>query len=280
MIVPKHYDCAIAYHGMNAGCLTTVLYCINADKKVAWIHGDHPFVGKNQIDAEKVYQQFDRIFCVSPSMCERFLADFPSVANITDSYKNILSVTDIQGLAHNQISEQFNSNYLNIVTVGRISPEKGQDLIPETISRLKKLGLSLKWYLIGDGQDIERIRELCDKFAVQDDVFFLGLKQNPYPYIMHCDIYVQPSYTEGYCLTVCEAGILEKPIVLTEATAAAAGIWEDQMTAIVVKHSSEDLANGILRIYSDKDLQKIITNNLKRIDFSNQDEIQKIIKFI
>lgn len=93
-----------------------------------------------------------------------------------------------------------------------------------------------------------------------------------------CDIYVQPSYTEGYCLTVCEAAILGKPIVLTEI--AAAEILENNKTAIVVKPCADDLANGIEKLIKDPSLKQEIEENLLMIDLSNRKEITKLLEFI
>lgn len=46
-------------------------------------------------------------------------------------------------------------------------------------------------------------------------VEILGKKENPYPYIRACDVYVQPSRYEGNCVAVREAQMLGKPVIIT-----------------------------------------------------------------
>lgn len=272
------YDCVIAYHGMSISQLLIALYGVKGEKKIAWIHGDHPFEGIHKKDVNSVYKKFDKIFCVSPSMCTRFLRDFPNLQDIVDSYKNLLLPDRITRLAQASISETINYEDINIVTVGRISKEKGQEMIPYIVAKLKSVCPKVHWYIVGNGEDSERIKDLCDRCGVQDSISFLGEKSNPYPYMKMCDIYVQPSYTEGYCLTVCEAAILRKPIVLTEI--AASEILEDGKTAIVVQSSVEALTEGILRLIRYPETRDTIKKNLGKLDLSNSQEIIKLIQFI
>ena len=93
-----------------------------------------------------------------------------------------------------------------------------------------------------------------------------------------CDIYVQPSYTEGYCLTVCEAAILGKPIVLTEI--AAAEILENGKTAIVVKPNINSITDGIEKLIFQPEIKRNLIKNLAELDLSNSQEIDKLLKII
>lgn len=272
------YDCAIAYHGMSISQLLMTLYGVEAKKKIAWIHGDHPFEGVNKQDVKDIYNKFDKIYCVSPSVCARFLTDFPGLGNKVDSYKNLLNTDKIRKLAQETIDEKETNNCFKIVTVGRVSKEKGQEMIPEIVAKLKEKGIEVCWYIVGNGSDLERIKKISEKWNVSESVKFLGAKTNPYPYMKMCDIYVQPSYTEGYCLTVCEAAILGKPIVLTEI--AAAEILENNKTAVVVKPCADDLANGIEKLIREPSLKRKIEKELMTIDLSNSKEINKFLEFI
>ena len=111
-----------------------------------------------------------------------------------------------------------------------------------------------------------------------DSICFVGSKPNPYPYMQMCDIYVQPSYTEGYCLTVCEAAILQKPIVLTEI--AAAEILENGRTAVVVKANITSIAEGIEKLILHPEIKKNFIKNLSKLDLSNSWEIEKLMRTI
>lgn len=272
------YDCVITYHGMSISQLLTSLYGVKAAKKIAWIHGDHPFEGIHKRDVNSVYEKFDRIFCVSPSVCVRFLNDFPNLTNTVESYKNLLLPQRIRKLSEEKITEKFDSEVVNIATVGRVSKEKGQEMIPHVIKILKDRGLEIFWYIVGDGDDLDRIKEVSRKYGVEDSINFVGSKPNPYPYMKMCDIYVQPSYTEGYCLTVCEAAILVKPIVLTEI--AAAEILENEKTAIVVKPNANSISDGIEKVLLHPEIKNNLMRNISNLDLSNSQEIEKLLRII
>ena len=61
----------------------------------------------------------------------------------------------------------------------------------------------------------EELKELIAQNNLEDSFILLGKKTNPYPYMKACDLYVQPSRYEGKAVTVTEAKILGKPILIT-----------------------------------------------------------------
>jgi glycosyltransferase involved in cell wall biosynthesis len=75
---------------------------------------------------------------------------------------------------------------------------------------------------------------------MQDRVSFLGIRQNPYPYMKACDIYLQPSRHEGKPIAVEEAKILQKPIVVTDYSSA-----REQMAGYPIYEIAELSEDGI-----------------------------------
>lgn len=185
----------------------------------------------------------------------------------------------IRKLAEEKITEEFDSKVINITTVGRVSKEKGQEMIPHVIKILKDRGLKVFWYIVGDGNDLNRIKEISRECGVEDSINFVGSKSNPYPYMKMCDIYVQPSYTEGFCLTVCEAAILGKSIVLTE-IAAVAEILENEKTAIFVKPNANSISDGIEKVLLHPEIKNNLMRNISDLDLSNSQEIEKLLRII
>jgi len=276
--ISDEYDCAIAYHGMDIEHLSMALYSIKAKKTVAWIHGEHPFNGKVLEYANNVYLCFDKIYCVSPNLKQRFLSSFPNLSKRVDTYLNILDVSKIRELSNDTMSIYFSKKNVNIVTVGRLSEVKGQEMVPEIIKILTNRGINLVWYLVGDGPTLDNIKKKSLDQGVWDYIEFLGAKTNPYPYIKNCDIYVQPSFSEGYCLTVCEAAILNKPIVLTEI--AAKNILENNISALVTKPEPIALADAIETLITNLELRDNLVKNTEALDLSNSKEIEKFLKFL
>ena len=75
--------------------------------------------------------------------------------------------------------------------------QKNFDNVPDICRRLMENGLDVKWYLIGYGGEEPLIRQKIAEAGMQERVIILGKKDNPYPYMRACDLYVQPSRYEG-----------------------------------------------------------------------------------
>ncbi len=135
------------------------------------------------------------------------------------------------------------------------------------------------WYIIGFGGDEDLIRRKIAEAAMEKRVIILGKKTNPYPYIKACDIYVQPSRYEGKSVTVREAQMLCRPVVVTDYKTAKSQI-DDGIDGRIVPMDNEACADAIARFISDTDLQARITRNLETNDFGNEAEVLKFYDLI
>ena len=114
---------------------------------------------------------------------------------------------------------------------------------------------------------------------MEKHVIILGKKDNPYPYIKHCDIYIQPSRVEGRCVTVTEAQILSKPVIITDYGTANAQL-RNGYDGIIVPLNNEDCAKGIFDVVTDKKVQAELISNTQNSNYSNQEEIEKLYGLI
>lgn len=271
------FDLAIAYFGMNAKCVITTLECIQASKRVAFMHGEHPFKKDELNVIEKYYMRFDRLFSVSNAFRLYYINDFPACEHIFDVFYNIMDVKSIKEKAEKPLLDNSFSDKSkrHMVTVGRISPEKGQIMIPEVADKLLSVNNDFVWHIIGDGADFEKLKGLINDKGLQNNVILHGNAINPYPYIKAADIYVQPSYTEGYCLTIREAAILGRPIIATKV----GGAWElfkDGHDIILCSPSIESIFEKISMLIADKKLCDSIGYQASTHDWSNLSEIHKL----
>ena len=145
--------------------------------------------------------------------------------------------------------------------------------------RLVKSGLDVKWYIIGfGGAGIEQqVRDNAKHEGVSDRVILLGKKENPCPYIKACDVYVQPSRYEGKSITVREAQILCKPVIVTNYPTASSQIQQG-VDGIIVPMEVDACAQEMVEFIRDKEKQKRIVAYLKEHDYGNENEIEKIYK--
>ncbi len=172
---------------------------------------------------------------------------------------------------------------MNLLSVGRFSAAKNYDNVPDITKRLlSALGADytdIKWYIIGYGADEGLIRQKIAEAGMEGHVILLGKKDNPYPYIKACDIYVQPSRYEGKSVTVREAQMLGKPVVVTAYPTAASQV-RDGVDGRIVPLDNEGCAAGLAEFIADDELRARIVENLAKLDFGNMSEVEKFYNLI
>lgn len=217
-IVEDHFDIAIAY--AEGRSTYYVADKINANKKYCWIHTDHKKAKFNLKYDEKYYKKFDRAICVSKYL-EKNFSNYYSFLKC-DTIYNIVPVDDIKLMSNEKIDDSlFLKDKDNIIlSIGRISEEKGFDIAIKAAKKLKDDKISYKWYIIGDGNKKKKIQKMIKKYNLFDYVILLGFRKNPYYYLKNCNLYVQPSRYEGFSTTVMEAIVLSKNIVMTNVSGA------------------------------------------------------------
>ena len=166
------------------------------------------------------------------------------------------------------------------MTVGRLCIDKGQELIPDIVKMLIKDGYDIKWYLIGEGDTRSILERSICNYELQDKLILLGSRINPYTYMRDCDIYVQPSVSEGLCITLTEARCFNKPIVATDFNGAKEQIEDGKTGYIVSINDKEQIYDAIKRLLDDENITNIFSNNLSDEDPSTIEELEKLYRFV
>lgn len=276
----RKYDCVIAY---KQDYLTTAagILMIDAAKRILWLHG--PIWKENNPEKEYVkwISSYDRIYGVSKDVIDEFLIHLPSQKDKTDVFLNLLDVKTIRAKAllepKNTISEE-KCRY-KLLSVGRYNYAKNFDNVPEICSYLVQNGFDVKWFLIGYGEDEAIIHQNIERWKMEDHVIMIGKKDNPYPYMKSCDVYVQPSRYEGRCVAVIEAQVLNKPVVITDYPTAKAQ-FDNGKDGIIVSMDNKECALSIGDLLRNGELQKQLIHNTKMSDYSNFAEIQKLYEIL
>ncbi|MEH6906766.1 glycosyltransferase [Neobacillus drentensis] len=273
----KEYDVAISFAWPH----DIIANKVKAKKKIAWVHTDY---SKLEIDNEldlKVWNQFDAIAAVSDACREAFLSTYPTLIEKVLVVENITSPNFIKKMAEEELPlNQEKSKTFNLVSVGRLSYAKGFDLAIEALKQLHNKGLTnIKWFIIGYGGYEKEMKDLISKHDLKDSFILLGKKTNPYPYIKNCDLYVQPSRYEGKAVTVSEAKILGKPILITNYLTAPSQI-ENGVDGMLCDLSVLGLVKGIEEFYRNQEMKDLLVKNLSNKDYSNSYELDKLYKII
>lgn len=279
-ITETEFDCAISYHGQSPERLLNLLYRIRSKKKIAWIHGEMSFSQSMCDRMKKYYEQMDYLFFVSNPTKESFNKVIPFDVSKEIVYYNPLDKKNILELAEEQMDIVMPSSSLNILTVGRISSEKGQNMIPGIVKHLLADGYSVNWYMVGNGPDEEKIADLVENANMQHNIHMLGVKNNPYSYMKNCDIYVQPSYTEGYSTTICEAGILGKAIVGTKPSGGIRDQITDGEDGLIVDATVDGIYDGIKKLIEKPLLKEEFETKILEKNFEGKGEINKFLRVL
>ena len=269
----KKYDVAISYLWPHYFVAQKVV----AKVKIAWIHTDY---SKLETDIEvdlKMWDKFDHIVAVSEECKNAFLKKYGKLKDKVIVIENITSPKFIETMAKEKVENPMNDdNCFKIVSVARLSYAKGIDNAVRALKLLVDKGYdNIKWYIVGYGGDEEIIKNLIKENKLEDKFILLGKQINPYPYMKSADLYVQPSRYEGKAVTVCEAQILSKPVLITNYTTAKSQI-KDGFDGCITELSVEGIANGIEMLYKNEDLRNKLSNNCKNTNYSNKDELQKL----
>jgi glycosyltransferase involved in cell wall biosynthesis len=265
------YDLAISFLQPHL----YVLKKVRARKKLAWLHTDYSKVFVSQKE-ESVWNQYDYIAAISEEVGNSFVKRFPKLESKKIYIENILSSKYIRERA-NEREVSLTGNGIRLLTIGRYSYPKKMEEIPILTAMLLKSFPDLKWFIIGYGNPTEenKILDGIDKVGVKDSVVLLGKQTNPYPFIKECDVYVQPSRYEGKSITVREAQILCKPVVVTAYPTASSQI-QDGVDGVIVPLDVESCATAMTSFLKNKELQAEIVKYLSKHDCGHETEINKI----
>ncbi|MDR7000615.1 glycosyltransferase [Neobacillus niacini] len=277
--IETEYDIAVAYAGPMDFISYFVINKIKAKKKIQWIHFDVTKVGFNKRMVNKIYKKFDKIFIVSEEAKSKLINLVPSISGITEVFYNIVSPSHIKSSTKEGKGFEDDFNGLRILTIGRLSKEKGQDLAVRVLAKLNREGYNVKWYCVGEGNSRKECEKLIFEKNLGEKFILLGSDTNPYPYLEQCDIYVQPSRYEGYCITVIEAKQLLKPIITTNVNGANEQI-KNGKTGLIVNIDENEIYLALKKLIDNEFFRTKFSNNLFYETYDSTIEMKKLFNIL
>ncbi|MGM9845183.1 MAG: glycosyltransferase [Muribaculaceae bacterium] len=283
---------------------------VRARRKAAWIHTDYSTVHIDPRMALAEWGAYDSIVSISPNVTEAFCRVMPQLRSKIIEIENILSPQFVRSRADEfdaraELAEITPPDCVTLLSIGRYAHQKNFDNVADICAQLLEMirllsigryceaknydnvpaiaraiiadhGIAdLRWFIIGYGGDEDLIRRKIAEAGMQSHVILLGKRENPYPYIKACDIYVQPSRYEGKSVTVREAQMLCKPVVVTNYPTAPSQIHH-RIDGIIAPLDNAGCARAIADFIADTPLQQRIINYLSTHDYGNEAEVNKI----
>lgn len=235
------YDVVVSYSHLphtkyfGNGCGEFVLDKTKCDHKICFVHCDYlNFGGRTEVN-NRTYMEFDRIACCSASVRERFLLGSKLPDNKVYTVKNFYDLNLASFPSGN--AGIFDESFINIVTIARLSEEKG---ILRAIEALFQSGrMDIRYYIIGDGPQKEEIAHLISKHQMEKRVTMLGEQSAPYKYLSQADWLLVPSFHEAAPMVLDEAMLMGVNVITTNTASA------EEMVAcgrgIVCENSTEGI---------------------------------------
>lgn len=270
--IPGEYDLGV----MFLGVADPLIHKVKAKKKATWCHTDYDTLCPNKEMDRKTYTAVDHVVFVSDACREKMTRFYPALTDKTRVIENILGEKLLLQQAEVPVKDMphLDEGY-RLLSIGRFSEAKNFDNVPNICKSLLDAELYVNWYLIGYGGDEELIRQKILEAGMEEHVILLGKKVNPYPYIKACDLYVQPSRYEGKCVTVREAQMLGKPVVITRYATSASQL-EDGVDGVIVPMDNDGCAAGIADLLRAPARMERLSQTCKSRDYSNRQEVEKL----
>ena len=207
------------------------------------------------------YKNFDKIITQSRDMTEDLLKNISISKEKIEEINNATDIDKIEELSNENIEIEFDKNSKNLLCVGRLAPQKGFDLIINTMLLLDK---NIKLYIIGNGKEKENLVNLIKKLNLEDHVFLLGKKSNPYIYMKNADLFILSSRYEGFPNVLLEAGACGLYSICNDCPGGVNEIIEKNINGNIVDFNNKNL------------VAKIIEENLT--SYRNKEKIKKSIE--
>jgi len=254
IIIGKRYDIVVSY--LEGPTTHIISGCPYSDsKKVAWIHSAHDrgrgfSAGfKSKAAAIKAYKEFDKIVCVAKTVKDKIDETAGTVFTNSCVLYNTINAQEILDQAQEELSGfVFPEDEFCIISTGKITEVKGYDRLAIVQKKLKDAGYNTHVYILGTGQEKEKIEEFTQVNGIKDSFTFLGFQNNPYKYVAKADLFVCSSRREGFSTAVTEALVLGVPVVSTNCSGAYELLGENNEYGIVTENTEEALFEGIRSI--------------------------------
>lgn len=262
VLIKDNYDIEIAFfHRLPL----RIISGSKNKRKFAWVHtrinNNHEYFTcfRNLKEAKICYYNYNKIAFVSENALESFLQTTQWNELNCEVVHNVVDSKKIIELSHQPIKCELNTDVINLCSVGRLTSVKGFDRLIRVLKQIYDDGI-LRWhlYILGKGEDENKLHNLIDSFSLHDKITLLGFDSNPHKYVSKMDLFVCSSYDEGYSTAVTESVILGIPVLTTDCS----GMKEilGDKAGCIVPNDEKSLYDGLKKLL----LSDNIINELKK----------------
>jgi len=202
------------------------------------------------------YKKADTTICLSEGIRHEMPHAYRLPKEKFTAMYNPFDVEKIRGAAKEKPSFLFSSP--TIVAIGRLSLQKGFDILLHVFQKVTEALPGTQLVLIGGGREEAKLRALANDLGVGDFVTFCGVQANPFPLIAQCDVCVCSSYYEGLSNVIIESMICGLPVVSVDCKYGPREILAPNSDILSEARGIEYAEYGVLtpRVYADKGINE------------------------
>ena len=233
----------------------------------------------------------DKVICCSEVICREIREKYRCDKAVT--LNNPFDIKQAEALSVQEETELPWTEGRIIMSMGREDVVKGFWHLIKSFSLVHAKLPDTKLVIIGKGEYTE-YRELVNKLGIDDEVYFTGVKKNPYPYLKKGSLYVLTSYNEGFPNAMVEAMALGMPVIATDCLTGPKEILEDKYGILIpnmdpkpdfspenITEEEKNLADQMIALLEDKEKAAHFRKMAKKRagDFTAEAYIEKIKEF-
>lgn len=272
----EKWDIVFDFYGYGSFLTAYAIKSIKADIKATWVHGTAIHSWRK---VSEYLPEFRKIYCVSKAVVNVFNKKFPNLKEITEVLYNATDIQEIIKKSKEPVENIRKKDRFTFLTIGRLELIKEIDFAIRVAKKLKENNIEFMWYVIGDGTLREFLQNMIESEKIQESFKLLGRRNNVYPYLTQCDVYIQTSSSEGYSTTILEARALKCVVVATDIDSNREQI-KNGKTGYLVEHQEEKFVKTIQKIISNGELRRRIIRNLEKEKINFLEEIEKFEKIL
>lgn len=163
-----------------------------------------------------VYGRSDLIICQSDFMLDDIWQNFSIPPERLIRIYNPVDLDQIDASQSAVPDKSIPADGVTILAVGRLSFEKGYDVLLRAFSIVCQSNPKAKLILLGEGPEQEALERLTDELNLTENVRFAGFDDDPYRYMHQSDLMVLPSRYEGFSNVMAESWACGKAVVATD----------------------------------------------------------------
>lgn len=193
------------------------------------------------------YPRLSFLICQSEDMRKDFISTFNLKSSRLVLIHNPITFASKEEFEHRS---DYNSENINFVTVGRLSEEKGYFRIIEGLSKIQNY--SFRYCIIGSGPQEEQIKQLVEKYGLNDKVSFIPFISNVLEELINKDYFIQGSYVEGFPNALLESCIVGTPVIAFNAPGGTKDILINNENGFLVENENDfsSLLNNLDKVKS------------------------------